>query len=476
MRQHQSGQTDRLVRDAGRLGVLVVLVFMTIVPGLGVLLTGRNLESFASLDVLEPSVAAAWVLRLASFGSVVALAFTIVTRGIGDLGVARRRSSLAMAGAFAFYFGTNVLAPGIMGHISGIPHTIYYVAMLFVALFLLQEEVGDDIAKVARNGLAVFLIASLVSSVILPEYTVRAYREELRLPLVPFRFWGLSSGPNTIAPMALILIFLGIVKPFQRRWLQVATMICAWSVVILAQSQTTWVATAVILTGLIVYRRDMQRTGAFSAKPSPAMLLAGAGLAAAGLVLFIALLASGDPERVVQTGGLTESSQDIVTGRSHIWAVALETFVQHPVFGYGLTAWEAEFRDAIGMSYAAHAHNQLMQALSVGGLTAAIGLVLYVSVMIWQSIRVADATGGLAPALVALIVIRMISEVPLQLGSLLVSDTFMHVLTFAVLVSASPHSAMSLSAQYWGLRDRGAAAVDALRGGGRGNSGRPVRG
>lgn len=386
-------------------------------------------------------------MRLSSFGAVLVLAFIIASRGVVELGAARSGTALAMAGAFAFYFGTNVLAPGVMGHISGIPHSIYYVLMLFMALFLLQGEIADDVARVSRDGLFAFMAFSLAVSLVLPEYTLRAYREELRLPLVPFRFWGLSAGPNTIAPMALILIMLAIVKPYARRWLQVAAMTSAGLVVVLAQSQTTWAASMVIVPALWLYRRDVLRNGYFSLRPSPGLVLAAGGLAAAALVMFMVVLVSGDPARVAQTGGLTKSSQDIVTGRSHIWNVALETFAANPVFGYGLAAWEAEFRDAIGMSFAAHAHNQVMQALSVGGLTAAAGLVVYVAVLVRQAIKTADATGGLAPALVALIMIRMISEVPLQLGSLLVSDTFMHVLTFAVLVSASARSGLALSGQ-----------------------------
>ena len=97
------------------------------------------------------------------------------------------------------------------------------------------------------------------------------------------------------------------------------------------------------------------------------------------------------------------------------------------VVGYGVTAWDRAFRAKLNMPYAFHAHHQLMQSLSVGGLLGALGLIFYVSTLAFYSVKFARFTRGLAPALLTLILVRCISEVPLDVLTLLAGDFITHV-------------------------------------------------
>ncbi len=117
--------------------------------------------------------------------------------------------------------------------------------------------------------------------------------------------------------------------------------------------------------------------------------------------------------------------------------MAYETFLENPLFGYGITAWDRAFRAKLNMPFAFHAHNQVMQSLSVGGLLGALGLVFYLTMLSYYSLRLARFTRGLAPALLALILVRSISEVPLDVTTLLAGDFVTHLCLFMVLAGSA---------------------------------------
>ncbi|MCY7370220.1 MAG: O-antigen ligase family protein [Polaromonas sp.] len=104
-----------------------------------------------------------------------------------------------------------------------------------------------------------------------------------------------------------------------------------------------------------------------------------------------------------------------LTGRDKIWAIAYDEWQRNPVFGYGPTLWNAEFRTSIAMPYATHGHNQFMDTLSRSGSVGAVSLVLYSLVLLALSIRYTRQSGGLSLALFLAIAMRSVSEVPLAL-------------------------------------------------------------
>jgi O-antigen ligase len=418
--------------------VPAVLAMSTLAPALAVALTGRNLATFEALTPLEPSALSVWLLRLATLSSVGLLAWVVLTRRTFDLARSTRPGDLWLILAFLVFFATNVVVPGMLGGgPSGIPRQYFYVLLLFVALYATRSDSRGPILAAAGWALLVLIAGSILFSFWKPSATLRGYAAELRLPLVPFRFWGLGSGPNSIAPLALTLLLLALSQPFPRRWVQATAIASAAVVILLAQSQTTWLATALIVPMLLLYRRALARGRPVPPRVPMPSRLGLAGLAVAGLVIAAAVISDGPPERVGPTNGLP--GQDAaLTGRGAIWRVALDLYAAYPLFGYGLQAWEAAFRNSIAMSFAVHAHNQVMQSLSVAGTVGAIGLVVYFIVLARASIASAVATRGLAPALMTLVVLRCMTEVPFLMGTLLVGDILVHALIFALALSPRP--------------------------------------
>lgn len=429
-----------LVQLIARWTVPAVLIMMTLGPAAAVVLTGRNLASFDSLEPLEASALAGWVLRLCSLASVAALATAILIGGV--LRSTRKTTPWAMLLMIAYlvFFATNVLSPGLFGAVPGIERSFLYMPLLFVAIYVGSSDDPGLSLDAAKWSLLILLLASFALSAVWPGATLRGYAEELRLPLIPFRFWGLGSGPNSIAPLGLILLLLTISRPFGNRFWQWAAWSAAGLTILLAQSQTTWIATAIIVPPMLLYRRHLERHPNQPIRWPPAVALTLIGLGFAAAVALAFHVAGLGHDRVATTGGVQVEGA-LLTGRSLIWQVAIDTFKANPVFGYGLEAWEHDFRSAIGMSFAVHAHNQLMHALSVGGLVAGAGLIFYVAVLMRTCVIAAPATAGLAPALMLLTLLRMLTEVPLQVQTLLVGEAFMHALLFATIMMAAAEPA-----------------------------------
>jgi O-antigen ligase len=139
-------------------------------------------------------------------------------------------------------------------------------------------------------------------------------------------------------------------------------------------------------------------------------------------------------------GGFLDTSEGAqltsLTGRDRIWVVALEEWHNHPVFGYGPTIWDDEFRQAIGLPNATHGHNQMIDTLARCGTVGAIGLVCYAVVLLVLSVRFARATRGLSLAMFLTLALLSVSEVPLGLIGY-GTDVFTHLLLVVTLASAA---------------------------------------
>jgi O-antigen ligase len=123
-----------------------------------------------------------------------------------------------------------------------------------------------------------------------------------------------------------------------------------------------------------------------------------------------------------------------MTGRDRIWVVAMEEWQNNRLFGYGPGMWDTDFRAAIKMPYATHAHNQFVDTLARSGLVGATSLVLYAVCLLVLSFARARETRGLSLALFLSLSLMSISEVPLlMLGYS--NDLVFHLLLVATLAA-----------------------------------------
>jgi O-antigen ligase len=91
----------------------------------------------------------------------------------------------------------------------------------------------------------------------------------------------------------------------------------------------------------------------------------------------------------------------------------------------------------IGMDHAVSAHNQFLQTLSVAGTMGLIGLVVYLGVLMRYAIRAARPSQGLSVALLILVLLRCVTETPLQLESFLSGAFVTQLLLFHVALACA---------------------------------------
>lgn len=416
----------------------LIVALIVLAPPLEVLFAGRNLYGEELFNAAPP--APPFLVMTPATAIVGLVSCWIIARNLRDQPVTGE-APLVMIGFLAF-FATNVILCVPFGEAAFISRSAIYPLVLFTAIYMSREEGADRMIDATKASLLIMMAASLIGGVLYPEMTRRVWAPEVRLPLIDFRLWGFGEHANSIAPMALVLALLTLDRPFQRRWLTVLSHVCSGLVILLAQSQTAWVITLAVLPLFSAYRsparwRRLVRTARLPQAWGPAVLVA--LCLAAGLVL-VQVLGGGS------SASLDGDSGPILTGRPDVWRVAIDTFASHPIFGYGLLAWEPEFRDFHGIPWALHAHNQLLQSLSVAGLMGAAGLIAYVVILGRRSLLRRRATQGLAPALFFIIAVRMLTEVPLNLGAILLGDTLVHLLLFRILTQPLPATVCSRAA------------------------------
>lgn len=408
----------------------LIIALVVLAPALETLLGSRDLTIKDYMRTLQydPELL---VMRLATFAAVMLSVLIIGQRLLhqGKPGPA----SAVMTGLVAYYV-TNVLISGALGEIPHLTRSHLYAIILFTALYMSRDDGAEPLLDAAKVSLLVMMVASLICLFAAPELTRRVYAPEVRLPFIDFRFWGLGASANGIGPLGLMLALLTVDRPFQRRWLTWLSLASAGLVVLLAQSQTTWIIAALFVPLYILHRSGRLKAMVQAWSRSPSMAAPAVAAIAIVAVVGLVVMLESTGEAVAAPSG----NELTLTGRVDVWGIALDTFWRNILFGYGLTAWELEFRQGIGMLWAVHAHNQLLQALSVAGLVGGIGLLYYFSTLIRATAKLATATRGLAPVLLTLILVRCITEAPLDMNSALLGEAVAHLLLFRVLTSPPP--------------------------------------
>jgi O-antigen ligase len=218
-------------------------------------------------------------------------------------------------------------------------------------------------------------------------------------------------------------------RPLQRRWMNRIGWMMGLSVLFMAQSKTAWL-TFLLCSAVIAVMHYGPRWRQQLGNPhDPAPALAWLTLALLTATAALLLVIFGDLgdrlERYLLSseGGRLAS----MTGRDRIWAIAWQEWQSHPIWGWGLQIWGDNYRRAIGMANATHAHNQFMDSLSRSGLVGVGALMLYLLTLAALAIRSARRSDGLTLALLLSLLMRAGSEVPLLLTGY-GPDLIIHVL------------------------------------------------
>ncbi|MEO5658267.1 MAG: O-antigen ligase family protein [Polaromonas sp.] len=318
--------------------------------------------------------------------------------------------------SFIFFWLCTVAAPAFLGGHPFVSHDYAYTLVIGFAAVLATSAERDLAFRATRNALLLFMTISLLLIPIKPDLVLDLSYSQGLLPGVP-RLAGLAAHAVSLGILAQLGLLCLLAYPYRKVGLNWLAWIVGLSVIFLAQSKTSWIAFFLCSMCIVAVRHSptfWSRVG----NPVRRELGIVSILIFMAVVLFTALIVMfGDLDTKVSSFFNSAQGAQLasLTGRDKIWAIAYEEWQRSPVFGYGPTIWDADFRRIIGMANATNAHNQFMDTLSRSGAVGAVALVVYSLVLLVLSVRYAPASRGLTLALFMALALRSISEVPFSL-------------------------------------------------------------
>lgn len=326
-----------------------------------------------------------------------------------------------------FWLG-SIAAPALWGGHPYWGHNLIYPLVIGLAATLCGPLEHELALRATRNALLVLMLVGLALIAFAPTLVMdRQYNQGLITGLP--RFAGLATHPVSMGLLAQLALLCLQARPLQRRWMNRIGWMMGLSVLFMAQSKTAWLTFLLCSAVIAVMHygpRWRQQLGN-PHDPAPALAWLTLALLAATAALLLVIFGDlGDRlERYLLSseGGRLAS----MTGRDRIWAIAWQEWQSHPIWGWGLQIWGDNYRRAIGMANATHAHNQFMDSLSRSGLVGVGALMLYLLTLAALAIRSARRSDGLTLALLLSLLMRAGSEVPLLLTGY-GPDLIIHVL------------------------------------------------
>jgi O-antigen ligase len=117
-----------------------------------------------------------------------------------------------------------------------------------------------------------------------------------------------------------------------------------------------------------------------------------------------------------------------------IWEITLKEWWANPLFGYGPTLWDIDYRIAHGQLEAGQAHNQFVQTLGDSGLLGLLALLSYLMMLFYYAMKYTKESKGVLLALVLVLLLRCFTESPFRLIVFLEPAFLTHLILFTLLV------------------------------------------
>ncbi|MDZ7812110.1 MAG: O-antigen ligase family protein [Ideonella sp.] len=398
--------------------------------------TGRSFDApgLSVAGAVTASWAGEWSIRIASLialiGSIDALLRWIRS---GERVFSLRLSVML---AFVLLWLTQILSPALWGRYPEVQTFWAYSLVVGLGLLALSAQAAEQTLIRFRDAQALFCVASLLLAVFWPNLVLQRDYEQGFIDGLP-RLAGLAPHAVSMAGLAATLLIVLLYRPYQRPWLQHLVLLITVAVIVLTQSKTVWALLAVALPLVLAFQGRLPTWRALANSPHRSWAALGYAVAGTGGLAILAWSVSG--EAGYKLGSFIASDEGAqlmsLTGRDRIWALAFEEWRQSPVFGYGISLFDAAHRAALRFGAATHAHNQYVDSLARSGLVGLAGAVVYVLALLAAAWRVARRTQGLSMGLLIILLAYSVTEVPLSLTSLGTAN-FYHWVLLAVLGGA----------------------------------------
>lgn len=328
---------------------------------------------------------------------------------------------LLWGGLLIFSFG--MILSNLIGAKPVFKENYLLMPLIFSALIFYLPADYDWALIQIKNVLLIIIYGSILSLLISPNWAAAPYNTSW-IPGVTTRLFGLTSHPNALGPIAILYLLISQLKHLKnKKWLEYFHQFAALFVLVYAQSKTAWVAGVVAFVVLFFYRSYQSR---FSGKYSWKIII-GVILLFLGLSFFLVFY-----EKFLTFLG-TNPTITSLTGRTKVWEITWQTFLQNPWFGYGPNLWNLDFRLEHGAQFlfAGQSHNQFIHVMAESGGIGFSFFVCYIIILLKTSISSNKLYFGVPFAFVVFMIIRSITETPFR-SIALDNNFFMHMTLFVV--------------------------------------------
>lgn len=327
-------------------------------------------------------------------------------------------------------------------------HELIYPFLLFGVAFTLPAAGYERTARTTRNVFLALCATSLLMALISPGQVMQTGHKGL-IPGFGLRLWGAANHANALGGIAMFYLIVERLVPWKHTGLRWLSWLTVFVTLILTQSKTNWII-AFILASILIAVEIWNALGAGVKNPQhQKKVIVMLSSLIVGLIVFSAILIVIGPQTLVDRVDRSFVSAGALTlsGRDVLWAISIKEWHANPLFGYGPTIWNDEFRQAVGLSFAYSGHNQYLNTLSQSGLFGLAGFILLIVAYIYYAIRYFKQTNGVLLAVLAFILIRGLTETPLNIFGMFSQETLIN-LTFVALIAQLTKLKPSRGAMY----------------------------
>jgi O-antigen ligase len=407
-----------------------VLVYMT---------SGRNMFAVITYDMPEPVLAVPgyvyWISRVVTLFIIVGVGESIVNRLLhyGD----NTKIPAGLLVTFVFFFLTSVIFSAFLGSHPKLSHEYFYLFLGGSAALLFTVSEGDAAIRGARNSLFLCLLISACFAFVKPEIVMSNSYVEGLIPGLTYRYAGLLSHANSLGPLTVVFLLCLWSRPYAMVSLNRFAWILGSATLFMTQSKTSWIAFLLCILPIVYCRYGGFLKRYFLNFRQPIFMAAALSLSMVVATLVVVIIAFAPTGNSL--GGFFETRAGAemmtLTGRDHIWEIAVHEWHRNHLFGYGLTMWDDAHRARIGISGAVTAHNQFYQTLGSAGIVGVVGLLVYSVTLFWYAFKTMRVSQGLTFALFLMLLVRSVSEVPFTMVGYYGAEELTHILLLMVIAS-----------------------------------------
>lgn len=328
------------------------------------------------------------------------------------------------------YFILSVVVSGLIGTWRNFDIRIFNAPIVFTALALLASSDFVKTLRSLRWILFIPLLGSLLAIWVAPHFAMETGYIGL-IPGLDIRLAGLTGHANALGMLAVVAFLLELSKSVCNKP-NVFLLLISIANLVLAQSKTAWI---LAIIGFVIIRLNdvwklhtqNKRSGEILAVLSGTFIIAAIAVVIIGLK-FDSLL---DFLNADKTGLVS------FTGRTKIWEITWNEFLNNPVSGYGPSIWDPLYRFQRGMLYVGQAHNQYVQTLGQAGLLGIFSLIFYIILLSRRGFHGWNETNSFSFLMVTILLVRGISETPMSMLGVVGPDFLVHALTFLTVASVT---------------------------------------